>query len=102
MLNINKVRHNRATANGVDIHYRSAGSPDAPALVLLHGVPSCSHMYRHVISPLAEVAHVIAPDMPGFGFSAAPGQATRAAALTSSRKKFCCPGFTETAVTDIS
>lgn len=74
MLNINKVRHNRATANGVDIHYRSAGSPDAPALVLLHGVPSSSHMYRHVISPLAEVAHVIAPDMPAFGFSAAPRQ----------------------------
>ncbi len=68
MLSINKVRHNHATANGVDIHYRSAGSPDAPALVLLHGVPSSSHMYRHVISPLAEIAHVIAPDMPAFGF----------------------------------
>lgn len=74
MLSINKVRHSHATANGVDIHYRSAGSPDAPALVLLHGVPSSSHMYRHVISPLAEIAHVVAPDMPAFGFSAAPRQ----------------------------
>ena len=73
MLGINKVRHNHAKANGIDIHYRSAGSPDAPALVLLHGVPSSSHMYRHVISPLAETAYVIAPDMPAFGFSATPG-----------------------------
>lgn len=72
MLNINKVRHNHATANGVDIHFRSAGSPDLPALVLLHGTPSSSHMYRNVLSPLAETAHVIAPDMPAFGFSATP------------------------------
>jgi pimeloyl-ACP methyl ester carboxylesterase len=74
MLSINKVRHSYATVKGLDIHYRSAGSRDSPALVLLHGVPSSSHMYRHVISPLAETAHVIAPDMPAFGFSAAPKQ----------------------------
>jgi pimeloyl-ACP methyl ester carboxylesterase len=72
MLSINKVRHNHATANGVDIHFRSAGSPDAPALVFLHGTPSSSHMYRNVLSPLAEAAYVIAPDMPAFGFSAMP------------------------------
>lgn len=74
MLSINKIRHNHATANGVDIHFRSAGATDAPALVLLHGTPSSSHMYRNVMSPLAEIAHAVAPDMPAFGFSAMPPQ----------------------------
>jgi pimeloyl-ACP methyl ester carboxylesterase len=54
------------------VFYRRAGHPDAPTLLVLHGYPSSSAMFRHVISPLAEVADVVAPDMPGYGLSSAP------------------------------
>ncbi|MGK6316480.1 alpha/beta fold hydrolase [Neorhizobium sp. DT-125] len=72
MLTLHKTRHNRKTVNGVEIAYRDAGSHEKPALLLLHGFPSSSHMFRHVISPLSDVAYVVAPDMPAFGFSAVP------------------------------
>jgi alpha/beta hydrolase family protein len=67
-----KPRHERVQIDGLELFYRHAGDPGTPTLLLLHGFPSSSHMFRHVISPLAEVAHVVAPDMPGFGFSSAP------------------------------
>jgi pimeloyl-ACP methyl ester carboxylesterase len=58
--------------NGTEVFYRQAGSPSAPTIVLLHGFPSSSHQYRNLIPLLAEKYHVIAPDYPGFGHSAAP------------------------------
>ena len=56
----------------VNIAYREAGSPDRPAIVLLHGFPTSSHMFRKLIPKLAERYHVIAPDYPGFGASEQP------------------------------
>jgi pimeloyl-ACP methyl ester carboxylesterase len=58
--------------DGVNLFYREAGRPDAPGVLLLHGQPSSSYSFRAVISPLAEVARVVAPDLPGFGFTQAP------------------------------
>lgn len=67
------VTHYRtATVDGVEIFYRAAGSPKRPALVLLHGFPTSSHMFRNLIPLLADKYYVIAPDYPGFGHSAAP------------------------------
>lgn len=57
---------------GIDIAYREAGDPANPALVLLHGFPTSSHMFRELIPQLADKYHVIAPDYPGFGASAMP------------------------------
>ena len=61
-----------ASVKGVNVFYREAGAPDAPAVLLLHGFPTSSHMFRELIPRLAESYHVIAPDLPGFGFSDAP------------------------------
>lgn len=59
----------------VSIFYREAGPKDAPTLLLLHGFPSSSHMFRDLIPTLAKTYHVIAPDYPGFGQSSAPDAA---------------------------
>ncbi|MEU0038848.1 MULTISPECIES: alpha/beta hydrolase [unclassified Streptomyces] len=66
------VHHRTATVNGLEVFYREAGDPQAPALVLLHGFPTSSHMFRHLIPALADRYHVIAPDHIGFGQSAMP------------------------------
>ena len=58
--------------DGLDIFYREAGPKDAPVVLLLHGFPSSSHMYRNLIPRLATHYRVIAPDYPGFGYSSAP------------------------------
>lgn len=58
--------------DGLPIAYREAGDPSLPAIVLLHGFPSSSHMYRNLIPQLAQRFHVIAPDYPGSGDSVAP------------------------------
>ncbi len=68
--------YRRALANGSTIFYREAGAKDAPAILLLHGFPTSSHMFRNLIPVLAERYHVIAPDLPGFGFSDAPDRET--------------------------
>ena len=60
------------TVGDVDIFYREAGPKDAPTLLLLHGFPTSSHMFRNLIPALADKYHVIAPDYPGFGQSSAP------------------------------
>lgn len=62
-----------ATVNGLRVFYREAGSKSAPTIVLLHGFPSSSHMFRDLIPQLAGKFHVIAPDYIGFGYSDAPG-----------------------------
>jgi pimeloyl-ACP methyl ester carboxylesterase len=54
-------------AGNVKVFYRQAGDPQAPAILLLHGFPTSSHMFRDLISQLADEYHVIAPDLPGFG-----------------------------------
>lgn len=56
-------------ADGVDIFYREAGSSDSPTLLLLHGFPSSSHQYRNLIPLLSKKYHLLAPDLPGFGFT---------------------------------
>jgi pimeloyl-ACP methyl ester carboxylesterase len=61
-----------ATVRGNQIFYREAGAKDSPTIVLLHGFPSSSHMFRDLIPQLAEKFHVIAPDYIGFGYSDAP------------------------------
>ena len=68
------THHNFATIDGHQIFYREAGAKDAPTLLLLHGFPTSSHMFRNLIPTLADLYHVIAPDLPGFGFSTSPGR----------------------------
>lgn len=58
--------------DGLDMFYREAGPDDAPTIVLLHGFPTSSHMFRNLIPELADKYHVIAPDYPGFGNSSMP------------------------------
>lgn len=60
------------TVDGLEIFYREAGPADAPVVLLLHGFPSSSHMFRDLIPLLAGRYRVLAPDYPGFGYSAAP------------------------------
>lgn len=59
-------------ADGVRVFYREAGAADAPVMLLLHGYPSSSHQYRHLMPLLAKHYRVIAPDLPGFGFTEVP------------------------------
>jgi pimeloyl-ACP methyl ester carboxylesterase len=66
------VRYHNAVVNGIKIFYREAGHEKAPTILLLHGFPTSSHMFRNLIPALAERYHVVAPDLPGFGFSEAP------------------------------
>ncbi|MGN6334958.1 alpha/beta fold hydrolase [Mycobacterium sp.] len=66
------VHHRFATVDGCRLFYREAGNPAAPAVVLLHGFPTSSYMFRHLIPALADRYHVIAPDHLGFGLSDAP------------------------------
>jgi pimeloyl-ACP methyl ester carboxylesterase len=68
------VHYRTATVDGIEIFYREAGPPDAPAVLLLHGFPTSSHMYRNLIPRLADRYRVVAPDYPGFGYSAVPGR----------------------------
>jgi pimeloyl-ACP methyl ester carboxylesterase len=67
--------HRTKTINGVKIFYREAGPVDAPVVLLLHGFPTSSHMFRNLIPELANRYHVIAPDYPGYGQSDMPDRA---------------------------
>jgi len=66
------IRYQHASVDGLKIFYREAGGADSPVVLLLHGFPTSSHMFRNLIPALADRFHVIAPDLPGFGFSDAP------------------------------
>jgi pimeloyl-ACP methyl ester carboxylesterase len=66
------VHHRTATIDGLDVFYREAGPQDAPTLLLLHGFPTSSHMFRELIPALADRYHVVASDHIGFGYSSAP------------------------------
>jgi pimeloyl-ACP methyl ester carboxylesterase len=67
-----QIHYRTATVRGVEIFYREAGSPDLPTILLLHGFPTSSHMFRDLIPLLADRYHLVAPDYPGFGYSARP------------------------------
>jgi pimeloyl-ACP methyl ester carboxylesterase len=71
---IPKTHVRRVQADGVNVFYREAGSPDAPVIFLLHGFPTSSFMYRELIPLLADRYRVIAPDLPGFGFTEVPAE----------------------------
>jgi pimeloyl-ACP methyl ester carboxylesterase len=70
------VHYKTVTIEGLDIFYREAGPPDAPVVLLLHGFPTSSFMFRNLIPKLAGRYHVIAPDYPGFGQSSSPDPTT--------------------------
>ena len=69
------MKYNRVNIDARGIFYRETGNADAPALLLLHGFPTSSHMFRDLMPRLADRYHVVAPDLPGFGFSDAPARA---------------------------
>ena len=68
------VHYRHAHADGLRFFYREAGDPQAPVLLLLHGFPSSSHQFRNVIPQLASRFRIIAPDLPGFGFTDVPAE----------------------------
>lgn len=67
-----QVKHKTVKVGELDIFYREAGPVSAPTVLLLHGFPTSSHMFRNLIPALADKYHVVAPDYPGFGNSSAP------------------------------
>src|SRR5215467_11781159 len=72
------TKYHRVSVDSDEIFYREAGPKGAPAILLLHGFPTSSHMFRNLIPVLADNYHVIAPDLPGFGFSDAPDRSKTA------------------------
>jgi pimeloyl-ACP methyl ester carboxylesterase len=84
------VRYQKLAIDGTSIFYRQAGSVGAPKLLLLHGFPTSSHMFRDLIPLLADRYHIVAPDLPGFGLSELPGRG-----LTFDRMAQTVDRFTE-------
>ncbi|BCQ27290.1 alpha/beta hydrolase (plasmid) [Caballeronia sp. NK8] len=68
------IAHRHIDVDGFNVFYREAGPADAPKLLLLHGFPSSSHMFRDLIPLLSERFHIVAPDLPGFGLSDLPSR----------------------------
>jgi pimeloyl-ACP methyl ester carboxylesterase len=68
------TRYLNIAVDGTSVFYREAGSISAPKLLLLHGFPTSSHMFRDLIPLLADQFHIVAPDLPGFGLSGSPGR----------------------------
>ncbi|SDH26806.1 alpha/beta fold hydrolase [Chitinophaga filiformis] len=71
-IDINRVQYKTLTIEGQEIFYREAGSPDKPTLLLLHGYPTSSFMFRNLMIALGDKYHLVAPDYPGFGNSSMP------------------------------
>ena len=71
---IPRVSFHTVVADGVNVFYREAGAQDAPVVLLLHGYPTSSHMFRELMPRLAGKYRVIAPDLPGFGFTTVPAE----------------------------
>ena len=67
-----QVFYRTVKIDGLDIFYREAGRKSAPTVLLLHGFPTSSHMFRNLIPALADKYHVVAPDYPGYGNSSSP------------------------------
>ena len=70
--NTSQVTYHTANIDELNVFYREAGSKDAPVIILLHGFPTSSHMFRDLIPKLSDKYHVIAPDYPGYGNSSMP------------------------------
>lgn len=70
--NLPKVSYQTVAIENIDIFYREAGDPNDPTILLLHGFPTSSHMFRELITKLADQYHLVAPDYPGYGYSAMP------------------------------
>ncbi len=68
------VRFSTVDVDGLKLFYREAGDPSRPSVLLLHGFPSASHMFRDLIPELADAYHVVAPDLPGFGMTEQPAR----------------------------
>lgn len=68
------MKYSKVSVNGLNIFYREAGSPDKPTMILFHGFPSSSHMFRDLMPMLQDSFHLIAPDYPGFGQSDIPSR----------------------------
>src|ERR1051326_4191332 len=68
------TKNKNIRVKGLNLFYREAGDQASPTILLLHGFPTSSHMFRHLIPKLADTYHLIAPDLPGFGFSEAPSR----------------------------
>jgi pimeloyl-ACP methyl ester carboxylesterase len=66
------IHYRTQRVEGIEIFYREAGDPRAPTLLLLHGFPTSSHMFRDLMPLLADRYHLVAPDYPGFGYSSRP------------------------------
>jgi pimeloyl-ACP methyl ester carboxylesterase len=66
------INYKTVEVNGLDVFYREAGDKNAPTLLLLHGFPTSSHMFRNLMAELADSYHMLAPDFPGFGNSSQP------------------------------
>jgi pimeloyl-ACP methyl ester carboxylesterase len=66
------VRYKTVTIDGLDVFYREAGNPNNPTILLLHGFPTSSHMFRDLIPALSDQFHLVAPDYPGYGYSSMP------------------------------
>src|SRR4028118_950443 len=66
------TKYHTVSIDGLDIFYREAGSRENPTILLLHGFPTSSHMFRNLIPALADSFHLVAPDYPGFGYSSMP------------------------------
>src|SRR5690606_21586933 len=75
-LDLKRTRYKSRQVGEVDVFYREAGPADAPVILLLHGFPSASHMFRDLIPILADRYRLIAPDLPGFGQTKAPPRGT--------------------------
>src|SRR5215813_9398523 len=72
MIQTTKVAHRTVKVRDLDIFYREVGPKDAPTLLLLHGFPTSSQMFRNLIPALGDSYRVVAPDYPGFGHSSMP------------------------------
>ena len=88
------VHYQYVKVDGVNIFYREAGPRNAPTILLLHGFPTSSHMFRELIPRLAQKYHVVAPDLPGFGFTEAPSRSKYRYTFEQLAKTL--GGFTET------
>src|SRR5437870_11630681 len=70
------VTYQKVDVDGIGVFYREAGPKDAPTILLLHGFPTASHMFRDLIPQLADRFHLVAPDLPAFGQSDMPARGT--------------------------
>ena len=95
MTHLPEIALRRVAVGAAEIFYREAGDPARPTLLLLHGFPASSFMFRNLIPLLADRFHVVAPDLPGFGFTTAPGR--EAFAYTFDHLAEVMDGFTRAA-----